>query len=507
MATISIKDMMYKGILESPSFTGIPTIANNPIVSTNSLGEPLINGQPAEIKTKEYKLPTSGNEVANIVRPMFELERTAYGFGSDIFPQLETIVVYVDPSTTTNGVGTLASPYKTWPTSISNDSLILIKEYTTLVVTTSITISATNVIIGTYDSSTGDRVIDQDRLATIQYSSMAKLFSHSAANSSITFSGLKFYYAGTAEAANSIYSNIISTIKCQIEYCVFVNIKSVVSGVVTSALIDTAGSLIFRFNYVVKCEANSINCYGSSIKIYGNEFRYNTMTLPIIIIKTTGSGYHDIHRNFLVNPSNHGSIINVSNTSETYIKKNYILGGLSDNTGTGSTNIKTSGAANTFIHDNYSINGLVGITTSSTNCKIYKNIIASEYNNFTGVIGTIIVNNTIIRMAGSTGVAIVGSTTISNNIIDGNGDCSFTIGVKINGATTVISNLVDNCDKPFVNTSEVEIQPPTSNILSSSNLDYYFSPYQNSLASDTGTINAQYGVYNNKGAIQQVSRQ
>lgn len=82
-------------------------------------------------------------------------------------------VYYIDPSATVNGAGTFANPRNTYPTTISYGDMVLLKEGTTinsgwvLPVPSGVGSDTNRVVIGTYDKTTGARLVDKKRAATV----------------------------------------------------------------------------------------------------------------------------------------------------------------------------------------------------------------------------------------------------------------------------------------------------------------------------------------------------
>lgn len=497
--TISIKDLISSTMRNSPNFSGSPKVGGENIPTMGSDGELKINGQSIIAKTREYKLPTCWQNIAAYTKNNFVKDSLALGYGSIIYPYSGGSTIFIDPTASTNGTGTFASPYNIWPASIPNDSLVLIKEYSTLSIS-NITVTATNLMVGSYDADSGERVIDTQKLATISYGSTTKFFTLPTTGT-FTLSGVRFISSGAG--TNNVIANTSTTLELKIEYCLFANISSLVSGAISGALIDTVGKLSVRFNKVINCTTSGFITTGVA-KIYCNEIFYSFITPTTAYgIKVTSNSYADIHHNYIINLVNYGTLVYVSNSgSVTTIRNNYIFGGKSDDIGT-SYGINAIGAASTNIHENYVCNGSVGILTTNTTAKIYKNVVCSEYENYTGISGANVVGNTVVRLKGITGTGVIASSIVSNNIIDANPESSFVIGIKTNaGLAQATYNNIYGATNPVVDSvSSILNISATTNMASSSYLDYYFCPLSSSPARNSGSINSTYGTYGTKGAI------
>lgn len=500
--TISLKTVMYSALLNNTDLTGSPTTNGNPIISVGSSGDLESSGSPVNIKTREYKLPSTWYGILEYTKESFYNDQLYYGFGVDVFPQIDTTVIYVDPSSATNGVGTLLSPYNILPATIPNFALVLFKEYTTYNVSTQINITASNVIFGTYDQITGERVVDYGRLAIIKYGSVAKLFNYSVANSTFTISGLIFDYTGTTPNTNCVINNGVATITVNVEYCIFANINTLV-GNVLSSVIETTGNLHIRFNKFYGCIAHSIVSYGKQAKIYGNEIIYSapSSAFAIKISNSAFAGAFDIHRNYIVNNRNISSLINVANgtNGSTIVRKNYLFGGNSIN----SYNVLCQGTAESRIYENISTNSSTGISATTGKSTIYKNIVCSEHATFSGIHGEKVIANTICKIGTLTGgTAITATGEVRSNIIDGSSTARFQTGIIATVGIPIETNNIFQVVVSALYNDTSAVLLSQSNSIVSSMLDYKFSPFNQSTAINSAPTNTLYGLTGNRGAIQ-----
>jgi hypothetical protein len=491
--TISIKDLISSTMRNSPNFSGSPKVGGENIPTMGSDGELKINGQSIIAKTREYKLPSCWQQVADYTRDLYTQDLIYNGYGFTVFSQtVDETIIYIDPTATTNGVGTFVSPYNMWPATIPNNCMILLKEYTSIT-TTSIVLSSTDITIGTYDSEFGERVIEPTRLATIIYGASTSLFTLPTIGSFV-LSGVKFH--SILPNTNNIIKNTNSNLELKIEYCLFNCISSVVSGSIVGCLIETSGNISALFNSVLQCNTDFIKC-SANAKIACNKI----ITTGSSVL-ATGVGSIDIHNNYIISKPNTISIINVTTSSSCTIRKNYIFGGNSEDIGT-SYCVKAAGSGVSTIMYNYICNSTYGIYCTSAQSKIYKNIVCSEYENYTGITGGSVVGNTVVRLKGNNGTAISATNLVSNNIIDSNSDSTFNIGIKTSiGLSQTTHNNITGAAKSVVNSVDTELNIVAStNTITSSYLDCKFYPLSSSPALTNGLVNHIYDAYGIRGAI------
>ena len=279
MPTISMKELLSAQMRNSPNFFGNPKIEGKSIPSMSADGELTVNGTSIAVKTRDYILPSTWQEVYYKSNDDFITESIQYGMGSMFYQQTSTNVIYVNPSASvTTGTGVFSNPYKTLPSVIADDTLVLFFEGTTYTFSAAQTITAKNVIFGTCDIENGERVIDFDRLATISFGSFSTLFTHSVANSSLTFSGVRFVNTSGNAGDRAVAKTTSTTTLLNFEYCRFESIDGRTTGVPTpdSAIINSNGKLEVRFCIFAGCNHNAILSTGPSARIYGNRFVYTT---------------------------------------------------------------------------------------------------------------------------------------------------------------------------------------------------------------------------------------
>jgi nitrous oxidase accessory protein NosD len=161
---------------------------------------------------------------------------------------------YIDPTRSSNGDGSFATPRNIFPTSIAYGDIVLFKEQTVYngtwtLPTPSGTGSSTNIVLlGTYDATTGNRTISKIKQAQIKVTSSSTDAILISAVSYITISSLHcvggntYPYAGV-RALNSSYITV--------EYCTIENISGLNGGY--GLRFDNAtGSGSAHSNWVIK---------------------------------------------------------------------------------------------------------------------------------------------------------------------------------------------------------------------------------------------------------------
>lgn len=512
MPTISTSDMLSYPLRHSPNFTGSPKIEGNKIPSISANGDMIVDGSAISAKTLEYRLPSSWQSIYEYTLPEFQSKKLQHGYG-EIFPEYGHPTIYINPSATVNGSGTLASPYNVLPAVLADNAVLLFQESSTYSFNVlPFVITAKNVIFGTYDIENGNRVIDNDRLVKFSFGPGPIVFRHTAANSQLTFSGVRFVCTSNNTEGKTIISSTDNTSSLQIEYCQFLSIDGRTNNVAnTDFLINTQSKIELRYCDFVGCYSNLVTCNGNSARIYGNTVMYINAMNNFIAFSIAGSPkIVDISTNWMFNLANGGGFI-TSNTSNSIvkIKNNYIFGTDSDVIQYGTSAqygiycTFTGGFVN--INDNLVCNTCNAIYAPAST--IYKNIIAAECNNIVGITGNIVLNNTVIKLKGIGGTAIIATTEASNNIVDASDSSNmFDVGILLSTTSTAnTSNIINNSTKSLTNNSGVSIVLNT-NINASSQLDMFFKPFKTSPAYMTATIYAEYNVFMNKGAKQDFSK-
>lgn len=515
MPTISIKELLSAQMRNSPNFSGTPKIEGKLIPSVSADGELSVNGNSIAVKTREYILPTAWQTVYYKSNDEFTTEAIQYGMGTNYFQQTSTNVIYVNPAATvTTGTGTFANPYETIPTTIPDDTLILFFESTTYTISSAITITAKNVMFGTCDIDSGERVIDFDRLATITFGEISTVFTHAVAGSSLTFSGIRFTCTSSNAGDRAVAKITNANTTINVEYCKFEAIDGRSSGLPTanSAVLNTIGKIEARYNIFIGCNHNAIIATGSSTRVYCNRFIYATnIVANFDIVTATGAvSFVEISRNFFLAASvNGGSIINTNTSSGLVkIKNNYLFGTPSSSTQVGPT--MQTGIKSTFtggvttVFDNIVCNTASAINAPAAT--VYKNIVFAEGTTFTGIIANKAYHNTVVKYDGHGGEAITGTADILGNIIDtASINSSFAIGIKYTTtSTSYTANIIYGATKPVANSAgAVGVLGTNSNV--PSKLDCEFRPLNSSPAYMTASGNV-IGVMTNKGARQDFSK-
>lgn len=223
-----------------------------------------------------------------------------------------TNVVYVDPSSPTNGAGTFASPRNIMP-GYANNQTILLKEGTTISNVLGVA-NITNWLLGTYDSKTGRRVFDKSRLATID-GLRGTCLSISGASVNNWVSGIRVinFQLGIIKGQNAAASG------GGIEFCVAEN---AVAGVMSTCFQSLTGGSVIRFNTVNRVSGDGC-WYGQNtntsvlgVQIYGNDVRLgydDSYDGPDCIQLSSNNGEaagaYVVHTNWLENTRNRKQII------------------------------------------------------------------------------------------------------------------------------------------------------------------------------------------------------
>jgi len=164
--------------------------------------------------------------------------------------------IYVDPTASTNGDGSFATPRNIYPTSIAYGDFILFKEQTvynggwTLPTPSGVGSNTNRVTLGTYNAITGVQTTDRTKQATIRCTNattdaiLISSVSYVTVQSLFCISGTNFPYSGV-RALNSSY---ITVDGCTIESLPFIS-----GGGAYGIRIDNAtGSGSAQSNWIVK---------------------------------------------------------------------------------------------------------------------------------------------------------------------------------------------------------------------------------------------------------------
>jgi len=175
--------------------------------------------------------------------------------------------IYVDPTASTNGDGSFATPRNIYPTSLVYGDIVLFKEQTVYnggwtLPTPSGTGSATNIVLlGTYDAITGLRTTDKTKQATIKATSSTTDAILTSGLSYITVSSL-YCIGGYAFPASGV--RMLNGSYLTVEYCTIESLPiPATSGGGYGIRIDNAtGSGSAQSNWIVR--------YNNVSKIAGN---------------------------------------------------------------------------------------------------------------------------------------------------------------------------------------------------------------------------------------------
>lgn len=470
---------------------------------------------------------SSRKKFKQLGREYFYRVRLELGYGKVFVPNTST-VVYIDVTSATNGVGTLADPMNAIPATATNGTTYLFAERTLISVTPYIasTRIGAGTVWGTYERSTGNRIlVDISRLATFSFYAAsgvnARGFDLNLNNIGVAFSGLKFtspdVIFGDRRGIN-IGSSAIN-VSPIIEYCVFENIDSRLpaGGTPTgSAISSFSNNTTVRFCTLRNILADSIwcgaisstgaenfNCYGNDIivpntqgmdgpdgiqhatdhpiknlVIAGNYVELYSNIKQCIISSGTGYATTDtayIGKNVCIGSdlsspkaSNNNKVIEFQGYN-LYFETNLLWGGQYGL----NLSHKSTVLGNVFVcgHDNATI-----VDTSLTSTNLYYGISVGGADGVSD--SSKIFNNTFIRNVGTGGTAIhqTNSTTvheIKNNCVVG----PFQLGIRysLTGATESF-NAVYGAVIPWANAGGTSVGIGTNGITTDPKLDYTFSP-------------------------------
>lgn len=507
----------------------------------------------------------STTRLRNHFRKVWERNRQKAGYGVLYVPNTAN-VVYIDPTASTDGAGTVASPRNILPATVANNTTYLFKERTTLNLTDTRwgTGVGAGTIFGTYESYTGNRILtDLSRLATINFTSAStntQIFNLTATNTNVTFSGVRFTCPDVMPGRrDAIYAGTASTsINTVIEYCYFEGIDSrPASGIpLGSCIFSFSDNIVVRFNTarnnicdIMWMGENASKVGGKNPHIYGNDF-----IVPVvdrdgpdalqISYDMTGTGHPmqlKITDNWLEINSNQKQCL-VSNGSNVadgrgYVARNVFWGHDMSGPVLGTNNSKTVEwqLSNTIFESNVFRGGHYGLnlawptdvrgnifiadhttfgdTTLTTLTKYYGIVLPGSTTNQVRV-----TNNTFIRIGDEAiGMAIQQYTdstqhVIANNIILG----KFFRGISMKvGGQTETNNCVIGPATPYANHSTGAALTGTNAVLVDPLLDATLTPTSSSMrnAGSVGHLLPFTDVYDTPyskesniiGAIQKIS--
>lgn len=402
-------------------------------------------------------------------------------------------VVYIDLDAGADGSGSFASPRNVIPTLVTGNSY-LFKEGTSKSNTLNITVA--NVLIGTYDSSDGSRVIGKanfDRLFSVEMAG-DRFAIQISSSGAVKLSGVRVTQNGTPHAAAStlaIYASAAGGSNNNVFEHVWVDDVTPGTGyfAVSGGIYVRGSGTLVRNCKVSDSELDAIYIWANGsngpdgLIAYGNEV---VMPQGIAVdgpdcfqVATNGTEFGDlqIYDNFLEHNSNMKQCLVISTTSadtdSAQIKRNWMFG--PDQTQAepgGATKGKTLvlSIKNALVENNYLEVAFWGADLSGNNSIFRNNLLIFDSDGGTceiGVIpqsvGTVVEDNTFIILAGTVDEAIEhtsGSHTgviIRRNVI-ANLSGTLTKGIRYNPATATESeNTVYGTTRPFVNSGTSSI--------------------------------------------------
>jgi hypothetical protein len=482
-------------VLDADATTGVPSVYTRTAAGTEAQYDLLTSTQATEVgyalaqspagstfdasetffSTSDYY--NAGDRRYDLMRAAWE-RRVAELKPMALFQPNLGSVVYVDPSSATNGAGTFASPRNVVPGYSSNQT-VLLKEGTTYT-SFSGPGGVTNWLLGTYDKRTGNRVFDPARLATIDANGGTGC-NISGASVNAWISGIRVinFLTGLQKGQNASASG------GGIEFCFA---EDAVSGVMVTCFQSFVGGSVMRFNRVERVSGDGLwygqntNTGTTGVQIYGNDIRMgddDTYDGPdgIQLSSNNGEavGAYVVHSNWIENTRNrkqciiatYNNTLTAADSFDCYA--NFVFG--ADTSlpliGSNAQNAIYSEIPNTRIYGNYVENSRYPIVVYNTSnptfingAIVYGNLV---YINMTGLLYagieasstaasgvlTHIVNNTIIGAACGGGyqassvlpaITSVGPADIRNNAIVGT---FWNRTIQVNNANAGAGNLIE----------------------------------------------------------------
>lgn len=194
-----------------------------------------------------------------ILRPYFEAYKAKM---MALYPPVPNTgsVVYIDPSSATNGAGTFADPKNAMPTTTVDNTTYLFKERTRIASNYYLTgsVNSAGLVFGTYSAIDGSRVFQSDRLATIDGNTYTyTALRWTGTTGSFTLSGLRIVGATSASTSQGIVLFLATSAGASsvitVEHCVFEAMGAYVltPNVTGNQAIATSGArTIARFNRI-----------------------------------------------------------------------------------------------------------------------------------------------------------------------------------------------------------------------------------------------------------------
>lgn len=131
-------------------------------------------------------------------------------------------IIYIDPTSSTNGVGSFVDPKNTWVgvTWVSSDTYLQ-KENTTYIGSSSIALTQNNIVLGTYDATTGVQIQDNTRHATITNTSGQGVNTNNTTGAVID--NLKIIAnSSSGNAIQSLYTNSSTALNLTVRRCILI---------------------------------------------------------------------------------------------------------------------------------------------------------------------------------------------------------------------------------------------------------------------------------------------
>jgi hypothetical protein len=415
-------------------------------------------------------------------------------------------VVYIDPNSVTNGVGTFADPRNAWPTTFAASTAYLLKERTRI-----ISLSALNTIgaggahvgclIGTYDAATGARILDKSRLATIDGTTFARFaVRYQGTSGDFTLSGVRIVGCTNAGGGIQMFESITSTgvTTIVVEHCVFEDMGAfqLVSGSINNQAINIAGTarLIARFNRInvkgdglLQGATGGLDCYCNIIITPSNITNSGPDCIQILRTTTASLGKINVYLNWLDQQANCKQAFIISggtpqaNGEQVYFANNFCWGvdtlAVPPLGPDGQSHIafNCDSLNGTVVVGNY-FDQWAGWASVTTGGVLMHNIgyrdhggaFFAGFGASVGSSGAIIANNTALagpatQIGTDTAYEIQGSGihTVKNNAVVG----PWVRGMRINASTTTESNsLFYNCVSNLLNGSNAAISLSGSSI-------------------------------------------
>lgn len=129
-------------------------------------------------------------------------------------------IYYIDPTSSTNGVGSFVDPKNTWVgvTWVASDTYLQ-KENTTYTGSASIALTQNNIVLGTYDSTTGTQIQNNTRHATITNTSGQGINTNNTTG--IVIDNLNIISnSSSGNAIQALYTNSSTALNLTVKRCI-----------------------------------------------------------------------------------------------------------------------------------------------------------------------------------------------------------------------------------------------------------------------------------------------